>query len=119
VPVTSAQMASFRAQIVASVAYSAYNTAHAAFVAASRSARPALGHAAYSDAQEGLSPAYRLKTAIRDAIASLAPATVTAAEREETYRTLVEQYVATPTRPRTAIEDQVELQKLLIEDAAS
>jgi hypothetical protein len=44
---------------------------------------------------------------------------VTAAEREETYRTLVEQYVATPTRPRTAIEDQVELQKLLIEDAAS
>ncbi len=112
-------MAAFRAQIVASVAYSTYNTAHAAFVAASRSARPVLWHAAYSDSQDGLSPAYRLKTAIRDAINSLSPATVTDSEREETFRTLASQYVASPPRPRTAIEEQVELQKLLIEDAAS
>ena len=117
--VTATFLASCRTAIEASAAYDAYNAAHAAYAAASRSARPALWHAAYGDGQVGLSPAYRLKAEIREAVLALADSTVTALERESACRTLVEQYVAAPKPPRTAIEEQTELQKLLTEDAAS
>lgn len=117
--ITNALLSSCHAQIVASVAYSTFTAAHAAFVAGSRTARPALWHAAYGDAQAGLSPAYRLKKFIRDTVAGLAASTVTPSERETAYQTLVAQYVTTPNRPNNVLEEQAELQKLLTEDAAS
>lgn len=117
--VTAAFLTSCRTAIEASAEYTAYNTAHAAYAAGSRSTRSALWHAAYSRTTNAASPAQQLNDLIRQTVTALGETTVTARDRETAVQTLTAQYVASPKRPRNAVHEAAELQKLLIEDQLS
>jgi hypothetical protein len=94
----------------------AYQTARDAYGAGSDAARPALWYAAFGDNQANLSPAYRLKVAIRETIAQQADATVTPAERETAYRQLVSEYVQDVPKPTSRTDEQADLVAAINED---
>lgn len=117
--VSDAFLVTCQTSIEASVEYATYNTAHAAYVAGSRSTRPALWHAAYTGVT---SPAYQLKRTIRGVVTahnggsdgSFSPLDIEAA-----VRTLTARYVANPKRPPSATQEAAELQKAINEDRLS
>lgn len=116
---TAAFLATCRTAIEATPELSAFRTALLALGAASRAARPALWNALYDDAQAGHSPALRLRKAIRDAVNANAGESVTALERESTYRDFAAEYAPQYPRPTDAVTEKTELERLIREDQLS
>lgn len=117
--VTAAFLASCRSAIVATAEYTAFNTAYALYASASRSSRANYWYLAYGDNQAGLSPAYRLRKAIRDTVLGLADSTVTPTERESAYRTLAAEYVQDIAPPMDQNTEKAALEKAILEDQLS
>lgn len=118
-PITVSFLNTCRAAVNASAELAAFRAAQAAYGAAARPDKARLYQACYGDAQAGLSPAYRLRAAVREAVRASADATVSPLEQEEAYRTLVGEYAPHVRRPQTALEDQADLEAALLEDALS
>lgn len=94
----SAALASARA----SAEYATFAAARAAFAAAPEGSRQARWSDCYSDAQPGLSPAYRLRRALRDVVANTQisqSVTLSPAESEAAYQFLVAQLVPEVSAP--------------------
>lgn len=117
--VTESFLASCRTAIDLHPEVAAFRAAYALYDAASRADKGRYWRLAFDDAQTGLSPAYRLKKLVREVIASLADATVTPAEREAAYRTLGGEYVPAVPEPTPIEQEQLELQRLIIQELAS
>lgn len=96
-----------------------FRTAYALYDAASQTDRPGYWADAFDDAQSGLSPAYRLRKAIRDIVRSTVDATISPTEREEAYRTLTALYVPDIKPPRPYAEEAADLQDLLTRELLS
>lgn len=118
-PITDAFMAACRAAVANLPELTAFRAALAALAGASRAARPALYQAAYGDNQAGLSPAYRLRKAIRDTVGATADATVSPGEREAAYATLAAEFAPAYAPPTPADQEQAELERLILEDQLS
>jgi hypothetical protein len=118
-PVAAAFLPSCRARILTTPEHAAFAAAYAAFASASRADRLRYWRAAYDDARDGLSPAYRLRREIRGTVAALADAAVTRAERESAYETLSAEYVPAVRAPLGAARQAAALRTLLDEDMAS
>jgi hypothetical protein len=118
--VSAAFLTTARSVIADSAEYAAFQTAYAAYASASRSQRAAEWNDCFSNAQVGLSPAYRLEKAIRDAVfgadgvSALSPLDLEAAVRQ-----LSGEYLPRPKRPASASEEAAQLQELMIQDAVS
>lgn len=118
-PITDSFMASCRAAIDDLPELTTFRAALAALAGATRAARPALYQAAYGDNQAGLSPAYRLRKAIRDTVGATADATVSPGERETAYATLAAEFAPAYAPPTPADQEQAELERLILEDQLS
>lgn len=108
-----------RTEIAACPELTTFQTAAAAFGAASRGNRLLYWVAAYGDNQVGLSPAYRLRRAIRDFVTAAGAGVLTQADIEATYQSLVNEYAPHTPRPNTRNQDQAALEAALVEDALS
>ena len=116
--VSTTLMDTFRSAVEDEPELAAFRTAYAAFDAASRADKGGYWQAAFDDAQAGMSPAYRLKRAIRGVVASLG-GSLTPLGREAAYRALAAQYVPEVPPPAPAEQEAVALQQLLIQELLS
>ena len=92
--VSASFLATALATIQSTPEYATFTAALARLSAAAEDDRQARWNDAYSDGQVGLSPAYRLRRAIRDAITNTAVSsgvTLSPADAEGAYQTLVAQ----------------------------
>ncbi len=112
-------LTSCRTVIAALPELTAFRTAYALFDAAARANKGRYWCLAFDDAQAGMSPAYRLKKAIRDTVNGHADAPTTQSDRESAYRTLAAQYVPALERPRDNADELAELHRLIQEDAGT
>ena len=111
--ISSAFLTTCRAAIILTPEYTAYQAALAALDAASEPDRLAKWQAAYNDAQAGLSPAYRLRRAIRDVVMNQDLSLLGALEREQVCQTLAGMYLRDDERPLTSAEDAAALSTLV------
>lgn len=120
-PISTDFLNTCRTSIIAQPEYTAFNTAHAAYVSASRASKPVYWVAAYDNAQAGQSPAYRLHAAIRSVVTSQAAISggLSDGERETAIQTLAAEYIPNTKRPRDAVQEAAELDKLIREDRVS
>lgn len=118
-PITVTFLNTCRTAITGLPELTTYRAAVVALGAAAKASRPALWYATYGDNQAGLSPAYRLRKAIRDTVRANADATVSPLEQEEAYRTLAADYVSVPDPPKNAEQEAAEYAAMLVEDAVS
>jgi hypothetical protein len=119
VAVTAAFLAARRTEIALLAELTAFQAAVATLNATSAADYGRYWQAAFGDAQAGLSPAYRLRKAIRDTVRGAADGTQSALDLEGAYRTLVGEYVSEPPAPTNFNDDAALLQQILTEDALS
>lgn len=128
-PASASFLSTCLATVQATPEYAAFAVATAALSAAGEDARQAKWKLAYDDAQPGLSPAYRLRRAVRDAIANaMVSQTVdlSPADREAAYQTLVLQVaprypqpVPPDARTPSFTQEDIDLIRLTVARAAS
>lgn len=116
--VTESFLATCRTAIELLPELTTFRDAYSSFDTCSRNDKGLYWHAAYGDAQSGLSPAYRLRAAIRETVRANG-GSVTAIDQESAYQTLVGQYVPNINKPIPADQEQAELQRILLEDLMS
>lgn len=117
--VTAAFLDTCRGLIAATPELTAFRAAYATYNSAARADKARYWNACFSDAQAGMSPAYRLRKVIRDTVSAQGVASLTALEVQDAYRTLVGEYVQKPERPMTAPEEEAALQSLLLREQLS
>lgn len=100
---------------------STFRAALANITSTSRAARSAAWAGAFGDAQAGLSPAYRLRRAIRDTVNSQADiaGNMSGLDRESAYRTMAAEFVPEVPPPPTLAAERDELERLRLEDSMS
>lgn len=118
---TAAFLSTCRTAIDSLPELTAYNTAYAAYGAASRSTRRGLWAAVFKDSTSGPSPAYNLRRAIRDTVNAQADSngTLGPLDRESAYRTLVAEYVVTRPQPISDAAEAALYNRLIQEDLLS
>lgn len=99
----------------------AFRAAYANFASASHDDKGRYWFLTYGDAQSGLSPAYRLRAAIRQTVEGQAgnDATITPADRQSAYSSLTGQYVPQEAKPMKTAEEKAALQTLLLNELLS
>lgn len=103
--VGAAFLSTCRTRIAASQALADFQTSYAAFIAGTATDQPRLWRECFSDHQAGMSPHYRLKKEIRDAVTAANDGTWSGLDIEGAYQTLQEQYAPVALRPTTALQD--------------
>lgn len=117
---SAAFLTTCRAAIILQPEYTAFNTALSSFATSSRSQRSYYWQQCFDDGQAGLSPAYRLRAAIRGVVTSLqARNGVTDLDRETAVQTLCREYVGEQRRPTNAVEEAALLQQAIVQDMLS
>jgi len=118
---TDSFLATCRAAIALLPELATFRTAKTLAETGTRAQRTAAWNAAYSDAQAGLSPAYRLRKAVRDTVNAQADTagTLGLLDRESAYQTLVAEVVTTVPPPSSAAAEYAAFQRLVTEDQLS
>ena len=102
-----------RALVIATPEYTAFRAALSVLDGAGGNGALTAWYICYGNAQLGLSPAYRLRKAIRETIAAQGSA-LSPVEREEAYRSLDADLVPIHERPRTRAERRGDLMDLAV-----
>lgn len=121
-PVTAAFLADCRADVLALPELTTFRAALASVGLGSTDQRRAAWTACFSDnASAGKSPALRLRQAIRGAVQARADiaGTLSPADRESAYQTMVAEHVPDVAKPPTRTQEEDELRRLLLEQQVS
>lgn len=114
--VSDAFLSTCRTRIDATSEKSAFQTAFTTFADATHTDRGRYWHEAFGDGQAGLSPAYRLRKAIRDIVTAHngeSDGSYSQLDIEAAVRTLCNQYVPSGQKPLTAHEEEAVIESLL------
>lgn len=112
--VSDATLISWRALVRVLPEFTAYQAARLTFGAATGDTRRSMWVSLFSDAQPGMSLAYRLRRAIRDVVVANATSDHSALDREGAYRSLAAEVVNEEERPLTDAEEQSTLAPAII-----
>lgn len=118
---TASFLATCRTVIATLPELATFRTAKTLAETGTRAQRTAAWQAAYGDAQSGLSPAYRLRKAVRDTVNAQADSngTLGPLDRETAYQTLVAEVVTVVPPPSSAAAEYAAFQRLVTEDQMS
>lgn len=110
---------SCRVQIRVLPELTAFTAALASYNGAARGDRGRYWYLAFNDNQAGLSPAYRLRRAIRDIVTAYVDSTANAGDREAACVTLANEFCPDTPSPQSTGQEAAELQTAIIDDLLS
>lgn len=111
--VTTAFLTTCRTAIRLSSELTGFQTAYALFAAATGATRSLYWNRAYSDAQAGLSPAYRLRKLIRETVTANADITITPGEQQTAYGLLVDEFAPKVGQPMSTVEERLAMRNAM------